>query len=197
MAIYLPNFRDCKTISSVNRRKTIQLLCLSSGIAISTVTLHRLLQKQKAEAIPLPTILKLIEVSLLGITLVNEAWDLGERIVGFFRARNDTEDTKKGNVLIETYHPSKPLEPEFQVTESIKMPPYKEQNFQLPEIRIRQTPGERILKIQSRLNSVETSLRAGSFCCDSAGNKRCPLSLHLSTGMDCLCPGQGIGTVCE
>jgi hypothetical protein len=36
----------------------------------------------------------------------------------------------------------------------------------------------------------------GGFCCDVAGMRRCGLVAALPLGMQCVCPGQGIGVTC-
>ena len=37
----------------------------------------------------------------------------------------------------------------------------------------------------------------GYYCCDSKGNRRCPIPYKLPLGTPCLCEGQGEGVVCK
>lgn len=43
---------------------------------------------------------------------------------------------------------------------------------------------------------AEAQVTYGSYCCDSAGMRRCVLVQPAPVNSGCFCPGQGTGLVC-
>ena len=177
----------------VSRRKAIKLICLGSGVVVPIIA-HRGFYGQKVEA-AIPW-LALISVFVTGVELVNSLFELGENLTGIYKLLNDSSETQEGDVLIQVYNISQPLEPEKETITPVKVLPSKEKSFELPPISF-ESSGERVLKVQTKLNNIGTQFSVGYFCCDSQGYKLCPAPLNLDLGTECLCPGQGVGHICR
>jgi hypothetical protein len=158
------------------------------------MTLHQLYINKVEAGIP---VMGLINAIVFGIDLADKFFKIGEKVAGLFKVRNDTNTTQNGSITINVFNKSNPSSPEVSISQNLIMPPKAQQTYQLPSIQP-SSSGEKIIQIATGLNSLSTTFRYGLFCCDSRGNRRCPVPYsNLNVGTECLCNGQGVGNVCE
>lgn len=195
-----PNFANLVTLKLyllvMNRRYFFRLFIvyLGSAIAIPCIAMHKLYEGKKAKAgIPVST---LITGTIVLLDLLDKALNVGEKLRGLFKIRNDTNKTQSGNIVINIFNSSNPSSPEVSITKNITISPRTQETYQLPPIELA-SPGAKILQVTTGVNSLSTTFRYGSFCCDSGGNRRCPVPYSLNLGTECLCSGQGEGRICE
>ena len=181
------------TIINIDRRAFLKLSSFVGGNILILSPPFGQLPPNTGELVIWST---LVNAVVEGIHLANDALGLGEKISGLFHLRNQTSDEQQGGVRIYVYNILRPTQAELQETLNVTLPPQASTRYELPSL-ILSTPGRRVVEVQTAVNKLSAEFRYGSFCCDSRGNKRCPVPYTLSLGTDCLCNGVGAGNICE
>lgn len=177
----------------MRRRQILKFICSGSTLIIGSTILGEFYIKKTAAKIPF---LKLVKVSILLLDIVDKSLNIGEKLRGLFKLDNNTNKKQSGKIIINIFNSSNLSTPETTITKNVEIPPKTQKTYQLPSIQVN-SPGKKILQLRTELNSLSTSFRYGSFCCDSRGNRRCPVPYSLNLGTECLCSGQGVGIICE
>ena len=177
----------------MNRRNFVKFIYLASGIVVPSIALYQSYINQVEAGIPvLPLIIGTIEF----LTLVKNSIDVGKEVAALIGIGNPEPKPQSGAIIINVFNSSNPSTPEVTIRKNLTIPPRTQQTYQLPSIQP-SSPGKKILQVTTGLNSLSTTFRYGSFCCDSRGNRRCPVPYSLDLGTECLCSGQGVGIICE
>ncbi|MCW2283620.1 hypothetical protein M2323_001392 [Rhodoblastus acidophilus] len=173
----------------MNRRSFI-----INGVAATTVFAST--PSSISFAIALAPVLELINALLAGVQLANSTFDLGAKILGTIKLKNNTDEEQNGNTRIYIYNVLNPTQPEITRDLRATVAPGATETFNLPSVALT-TPGRKVLQAMTRLNDVSMGFISVPFCCDSHGVRRCPSPDARSLGAECYCSGQGVGVTCK